>query len=342
MAIHIDNSILRTTARCDTEVTLRYIHDYTAADEAAPLKSGIAGHEALATYFRGGTPAEALSVLETMYKQWADEHVPSDDRLAYPNVHAVVAAWLESHPINQLPFQVPGPEFVEVGFQYPLDDHGDIIFTGRMDLTVRDMDGDLAPMDHKYTGRIDKFWIANFKNDSQMTGYMWVAGQHYGKRLLKGYVNAIELSQLPTDPTRKCRLHAVPYAECGEQHGRSALILINRTPQQLEEWRRTALKLARRYIALRDKYGSDLDLLHRVAMQGTFHQACSRCSFAHFCTNGRPIAMLDTVLRKEHWDPLAHAMGGHSRHERDTPLTKPKKKAKKSSVKSTPQLESDK
>lgn len=315
MALYIDNSTLKAVARCDMEAIMRYGLDYTSVEEQAVLKSGTAGHECLAVYFRTGDKDAALAMLDLLYKDWADANVlEAGHRLTHVNVRRICELWMEKHPINALPFRIPSAAFIEVGFQYPLDEHGDIIFTGRMDIVVQDGDGDTAPCDNKFTWKIDARWLRAFRNDSQMTGYMWAASQHTGQPLLKAYVNAIELSKLPSS-NRTCKDHAVPYSECQEFHINHKVVLINRAPDQLVSWRRTALQLAKKFIMLQERFG-DISLVHKINQQGMFHGACTYCTFHSFCASNRPAHMVDQLYTKEKWNPLAYATGGSNDRNR--------------------------
>lgn len=293
----VSNSSLSTIARCDAEYVLRYIHRYDSTEEQAATKSGSAGHEALAAYFRGLSREAALDVFDQQYKAWAEANVEDDKgRFTHANMRRVVELWLESHPIDSLPYKVPDSQFVEINFKQPLTPEGDIVLKGIMDLAIVDTDGDLVPLDHKFTGRVDLGWVKGFRNDSQMSGYIWTAGQHFGKQLLKGYVNAIQASKLPTSD-RKCKDHGVPYSECQFKHAVSKLILINRVPDQLEDWRQSAVYLARRMLKLRDKF-SRIEDIHQVKTQGAFLRACSSCAFSQFCGTGRSVQYVDSILKK--------------------------------------------
>lgn len=307
MPVYVDNTILTAVAGCDTRAVMRHVLDLTSPEDSALLKSGQDCHSAMEHFFKGGTAQEALAIFDAKYTDWATEHVPPGDRLEWLNVRRVLELWMEDHPLSSLPYRVPGNEFVEVGFQHPLDDNGDIILTGRMDAIVIDAEGDMAPLDHKFTGQISARWTKKFRVASQMTGYLWIASQHVGKTLHKAYINGIELSKLPVSE-RKCRLHSVPYNECQRMHRNEQLVMINRTDAQLEEWRKSAIHLAKRFIELKDRF-SDPALLHNVRQQGTFNDGCSWCQFFEFCAAGRPSRVLDQLFVVQPWSPLDHAVG---------------------------------
>ncbi len=308
--LYIDNSTLRTVAACDTEAVLRHVHDLTSPEEIAVLKSGTDAHEALRHHFAGATITQAVYAFSRRYKSWSEENVPSDGylaRLQHNNLARILETWFENHPLDALPFTVR-PKMVEIPFQFPLDEHGDIIYTGAMDLVVKDQDVDFAPVDHKTTGRISADWVSNFRNDSQFSGYMWACSQHTGQSVQRGYVNAIEFSQLPTSD-RKCTKHDLKFSECSNQHVMSRIILITRTPGQILQWKRNALKLAKRFAMWKDRYGDDLSLITKTSQAGSFYGHCRFCTFSEFCANGQPVKRLKSMYVKSKWNPLERASG---------------------------------
>lgn len=122
--VYVDNSTLRSMARCSTEAIMRYHLHWTTDAEGAPLRAGSAVHAALAAYLSGRTADEALAVFDVEYRDWAREHLlDPGDRLAWRNVRLCVEQWFATRSRGMLPFQVR-PEHVEVGFAVPLTDDG--------------------------------------------------------------------------------------------------------------------------------------------------------------------------------------------------------------------------
>jgi hypothetical protein len=305
--LYIDNSTLRALAGCDLEAILRYGWDYTTREEHAALLQGNAGHEALATYFREEGREAALARYRDLYETWADENLPPDDRLTYANSAQVVAAWLEQHPLDALPFYFPSPDFVEIGFAFPLTASGDIVYCGRMDGLPTDRTSGLAALlENKFTGHISQDWLKQFKIDSQNSGYLWAAQQHLGDASVLGsYLNAIEVKTVPSSST-KCKEHGVAYAECGLLHLKSVLTFITRTPEEIAHWRMTAIDLARRFRELLRRHPTP-DYLPAVRAQGKFHGRCRFCGFYDFCANGRRAVEMDILFTQHPWRPYEHA-----------------------------------
>lgn len=293
----INNSSLKAIARCSTEALLHALGWHTA-EESAAIRAGTAAHEALACYFRTGDGDAAAGVYRDEYQVWADAHVPLDGpfvRLTYENTSKILGSWLTNHPLEKLFFRTHA-ELVEIPFEYPLADG--IVFKGKLDAVVTDAaSGHLYVLDHKTTGSLTSFWLKQFRNDSQLSGYIWAAQQHTHRPVVGAIVNAIEFKLLPGS-TRKCTLHGVPYVECALQHVHAEMTIVQRAPAALDEWRRTAIHLAERYRRLLELYGTE-DAIGRVRTQGSFAGACMYCQYQDFCAAGRPLSLLPSLLVKE-------------------------------------------
>lgn len=296
----VDNSTLTAVAACDTQASLRYVLGLTMQEDQAPLQAGTLAHAVLAGHLSGNIAFAATAIDE--YRQWSKDAVPERDRLTAANVEAVLARWIETHPISGLPFTVK-PELVEVGFAVPLVD--DIVFVGRMDALVQDAQGAWWVLEHKTTGRLDETWRRRYRSSAQITGYVWAAQQYLQAPVVGCFVNGIEFGRLPTD-TKKCRTHGTPYAECGPQHARFDMLVEQRAPHQLTAWRDDAIRLARQFQALKAAVPT-AEAVPNMPMQGQFTGACTWCQFRDFCGVGRPPAMTSTIMRYDPWSPYEHA-----------------------------------
>lgn len=325
--VYVDNTILRAVARCDTEATLRHVLDLTTPGDAYALDSGTAAHEALASYLEGRPADYCNSQYRLLWQPLSDkDHLDLPEhpwhRLSYANTSKIMAEWFITHPLTSLPFVV-NPKLVEVGFSIPLSDEcvcgrkpwngmpccddyrPAFVFYGRLDAIVQGAhDRALYVLDHKTTGRITPYWTEKFRNDSQMTGYVWAAQRTLGQTITGVFINAIEFSKLP-DSNRKCgapHYHGVPYSECGIHHMKSELLIYTRSPDQLDQWQSDALKLARRYKVLAQAT-SKIEGIGNVAMQGTYHGACGFCDFKDFCGGNRPLHYAKSMLIHRPWRP---------------------------------------
>lgn len=269
------------------------------------------------------------------FKVWADENQPPGDRLSHENTSAVLSHWLDTHPVSALPVIID-PALIEVGFAFPLHDpdvcgcghkatfHGDgpcgwplcicsgfysIVFCGRIDGLVRlKQTGDYYVWENKFPGNIGPQWARQFYIGSQLSGYQWAAEQHTSIPVMGSLVNACEFSKLPSSE-RKCTKHAVDYAECGHLHAKFELLgPINRTPEALVTWRKSALVLARRFKQLTRSFPA-MAQIERVPMEGTFFNRCQFCAMFEWCRTGRQLALVPSMLAYEPWRPYDYSQG---------------------------------
>ena len=260
------------------------------------------------------------------------------NRLDADNVRLILTSWMEKHNLDSFPWMTD-PALVEVGVCAPLFEAEEdtcicghaltkhktehtactvcicpcyierIYHVGKLDLlgTQRADGKSLCPVDHKSTGKIDGRFINQFTIDSQMTGYLYDAGYLAGTPVYTCFINAIELSMVPTS-TRKCPLHAVPYEECGPtEHVKFQVIgPIERTPNQIAQWKETAIFLAKRYHRL---CGESLRTLKEVRQEGTFNGGCGYCEFREFCLTDRNIKQVPLMFHQAVWSPVGHVFG---------------------------------
>ena len=332
--VYVDNSLLSTSV-CETKMVMRHVHGYTSREEAVAAYCGQAIHEALADQLRGKTDELVLRKFKLLYEGYAAEYVPDNPkapfyRLRYSNVEAILREYLVRKPLSTQPYSVR-PGLVEVGFKVPLNDecvcghveerhdpvngcqwrskcgchkflHAFILY-GRMDALVQaDHDHGLYVLDHKSTKQLNSWKLEKWRMDSQMSGYTWAAQQTTGKLVAGILINAIQVDNLPSSD-RKCKEHSVAYSECGALHARFELAIFTRTPDQLETWRRDAVRFARAYRELAKRIPT-LDSLHDADMGGTFRDACSFCDFKDFCAGGRPTEYIEGMLVYSPWEPF--------------------------------------
>lgn len=301
--ISMDNSTGRAVARCSTEALIRYVHGYTSKEDSYALSAGSAAHTALDTYGKsGGDSGKAMQAFTAEYAPKATE-VDSADRLSLANTSAVLREWFARHPFDRLPWGFADGHFEE-GFSLPLTES--VEFIGRLDGIVRNKtDGNWYVLEHKTTGQISSTWKRQFLTSSQITGYIYAARQLTGKNIVGAFINAIEFSKLPGDPSRRCAKHNTKYAECGHEHAKHEIIITQRTAKDVEDWKLDFLALAKRYAYLAKWFPKDaVDI---APQEGKFHGACSWCAFNTFCAMGRPVHAMDSLLKYERWSPLDSA-----------------------------------
>lgn len=311
--LHVNNSSLKYVAECDLKSVLHSLR-LTGGDENVKMIAGSAVHAALEPFFRGEGEEAALEAFQTAYQPFADASVDPNGPLAaytYDNISYILATWLSRYVLHDdvLTIATNGNPvlkilrtMVEVPFSVPLSDDG-LMLRGKMDAVVEEVpSGHLRILDHKTTGRIAGYFLEKFRLDSQFSLYVWGGQKHLqavgsDAKVVGGMVNAIEIGKLPDDPERKCSVHKVKSAECKPQHVRAEIVPVDRTEEELEEARRTAVSLARRYRELMLLH-PDASKVDRVRTQGKFNGACAWCFAKNFCEAGRPVKNIDKMFTK--------------------------------------------
>jgi len=111
-----------------------------------------------------------MQAFEDSYKAWADSNLPPTIALPTRIVPAILSFWFDRHPLKALPFRI-NPEYVEIGFAYPLDDAGEFCVLrahGRL-ASSTELEG-LWVVENKFPGRVNATWIKQWRTASQLTG----------------------------------------------------------------------------------------------------------------------------------------------------------------------------
>jgi len=278
----VDNSTLVSVAQCDTQAVTKYHLNLVPAKaklEDAPRLAGKAVHAGIAHYLRGGSVDEALRVIEVMYRPFADKEVPQKDRrMQWDNVRRCALSWFQQFPMDALPF-IPIEALIEVPFSVEIAP--DFFLTGLFDGIVQDrLSHRYYVLETKTTGQRAEWWDAQWRLASQLSHYTFCAMRAKIVQVLLGqveiagvYLNKVDLQTLPSDPKR-CKVHGVPYSECGLFHAQHMIKLYKRTTADLEAWWFTVQRLVEHWRELRANV-SDINGLHLVGQQGFFggHQA---------------------------------------------------------------------
>jgi len=309
----VDNSMLSALFTCTTKAWVRYGQHLTTTDQRAELLSGQAGHAALAMYHTTGDRIRALMAYDDLYRAWGSSNVDPNERLSYHNTYTILKQFLQNHPIHngvhdRSWMYQPITGLVEVPFEVALDDHGDFLFIGRIDV-VGQYNQHYIVNENKFTGRIAEDWKRTFRNDSQLSGYFYgckyglVGGQSLNLPIMGGFVTAIQLSKLPSDPVRRCKDHGVKYSECSVQHAKWEIFgPLPREESMIHSWRADALAGAKRLKAIFEE-APNLSDVNRIAQEGTFTRACRWCELQAVCETGRqPHGLLGKLIVSK-WDP---------------------------------------
>lgn len=307
-----DNSMLSSLFTCTTKAWIRYGQHLTTKDQRAELLSGQAGHAALAVYHTTGDRQRARLAFDDIYRAWGSSNVDPNERLAYHNTSTILNQFLLAHPIvngvhDRAWVYQPDTNLVEVPFEVALDDHGDFLFIGRIDL-IAHYNGHFVVNENKFTGRISDDWKRTFRNDSQLSGYFYgckyglVGGKALNLPIMGGFVTAIQLSKLPSDPVRRCKDHGVKYNECSVQHAKWDIFgPLPREESAIHSWRADALAGAKRLKAIFEA-APDLSYVQQIAQEGTFTRACRWCELQQVCEVGRHPSVLGKLIVLK-WDP---------------------------------------
>lgn len=303
MQTWFDNTVVSAQAKCDRMARIRHGFGLVAKETRAELLAGQAAHTALATFYETSDPQRALVDFDEQYREWAERYVNPDDRLAWPNVHKIMAHWLRTHPVAMLPYQPVGPEYVEVAVRLQLAPQIEMI--ALVDLLATVGGRAYVVVEHKTTGRVNESWIDQWHSAAQLTGYYAAVEERLGVPICGVYVNAIEFSKVPSDPKRKCKEHNnVPYVECGILHPVLRLLgPYTRSPEQVAEWRENFLLLAEQYQRVAEDTPQLIDI-GMTATQGKFTGACRWCEFRKpVCEGPLQPELLGRTLVESRWDP---------------------------------------
>jgi hypothetical protein len=258
-------------------------------EEASSLVCGSALHKVWADWFRGKlpTPAHGLKMFADEYESWSQHNCQPDDKRRIENVYPIIHTWLEQHPPEKFPF-IFHPDLIEKQIIVPFGDGFE--YEAVIDALVQEKTtGAWYVLDHKSTGMIGDWFVKQFFLDSQTTGYQVTASREFNRPVGGTFINAMEIKELPADPTKKCKVHNTTYKECGRFHAKAELIgPITRSDELLKEWEYGANQLSHKLQDLM-KYDK-LEYVGQVQMQGLWTGACSDyggCEYRQFCLGGR-------------------------------------------------------
>lgn len=296
----IDNSVLEVVEQCSLKALMKHAWHYSMQSNKDAANAGNAMHEMLRVYFREEDSKLALNALMMEYHKLFQGKTVEEERLGWSNINTIAEEWLKTHPIEKFPF-VADRNLVDIGYIIPLDTKGEIDFFVKIDLPVRDRITGLPWVcDHKTRKLISSWWMKQFKNGSQLTGYVWAETKRTKEMIPGIYLNVIELSLLPRS-NRKCPVHKVKYSECSRFHMKSQLFVLTRNLEVIKAWHRDALAAAKRWKVMKKVY-PDPGYISAVPQEGQFRGSCMFCEFLPFCVAGKPERMLKG-MGHEKWEP---------------------------------------
>jgi len=314
--IIVDNTKLGSLSNCEWLYWIQHELHQQQPGEAAPLKQGSDGHEALAYFFSSNTWMDykgALELFESLYRSWAQTNVEYDDRFAWPNQHKVLETYFTRLKTTGIPFEVLA---VEMPFEIPItvpipgllrvspNIDIDILFTGKFDLIVKYQDN-IYVLDHKFTGSyLNASWCNQFRTSSQLTGYIWAAQQLGYQEVNGAMINAICTRKLPSAGTRPCAKHKMSFAECGHLHLEAILFPpIERTETQIERWKAMLEQKVIRMVEIENQYqsigsgGPDKTGIWNSGL------TCKNCHFQDLCMLEGSVEQIERMTVHRIWDP---------------------------------------
>ena len=301
--IRVSNSSLKTATTCETKLVLEYVQGFSGESESAMSRAGSDLHSAWAKYFTGHSVKTCMKHFEDQYEMWSlDPQHYIEERLAYDNVAANLRQWFARNPWARLPFD-PDPELVELTVEQPLDEHGDILVVMVLDLLPREKGGDgFVVVDHKSTKAVTEWYEKKFVNDSQPTTYIWGARKFTGDDSISSFfANVLVLKKLNMSYT-KCNVHRGQMrADCWPEHVEARILgPYERNHEQIEDWHRNALKIARKFAYWFDKFSGELtqEKISKLNTEGVFNGSCRFCQFQTWCASGRPAHTLERMFKR--------------------------------------------
>jgi hypothetical protein len=286
------------------------LHVQERRHEGARGKRDSCGHRGVLGYIAGAKSATEYA-LETFHKEYDDRypHFAAEDLdVAYTpaNLDKLVARWCEMHPPTELPWvKVLEVEMAFISRTWTIGDTM-VNLIVRPDALVTDSAGMIRWTDTKSTGwRItDAGWRSELRLSLQVGLYTDAVLQRFKDRAwLGGWINAMEIATLPSDPKRICKgnkyNHNVPYSECGHEHAKSDFVPCDLQPELVNAAVRDAHDGARRFVELLD--GKTDAFVTTLNMHGRANRACRFCAASGWCETGRVPETLDAFMVYEPW-----------------------------------------
>jgi hypothetical protein len=252
----IDNSALGDLASCEAKYFFRHKLHMDLAEKPEYLTYGTIMHKVITTYHINGRD-DAENVLTDAYKEFH----PEDKKHSLETAAIVLDAYAEKFPREREAFSiVHGP----TGFLVQLNARHWL--SGEFDMLVRHKQlGSLLVFELKTATFVTETSLTFFSLSSQITGYIYGVSQHFNLPVSGAYITVIKKS--------------VPPQKISEEWKSSLFrrILVNRTPEEIEAWRRAAIRLCNKAANLTAK---------NYTRSGMFNHACENfggCQYLRCC-----------------------------------------------------------
>lgn len=278
---------------------LEYVLGLSSERESAYAVAGSAAHEALAAYFQGHPAKAALALFQAIYEPFTEDPENFlEDRMLFDNCYAALEIWFARHPISKLPF-VPEADKVEISIETPLDENGDFRYIAVLDVLAKARGEDsYVVVDHKSSKAINQWFDSKFVNGSQLTSYVWAARNYLNDDTInRAYINAIVFKKLNRTNTKCTMAGHGKRSDCWPQHVEYKILgPYERNIDQINDWHRTALRYAKKFPELYDKFTNKpltQSMIDDLDVNGTLIDECRWCSMQAFCASGRKVHTLE-------------------------------------------------
>lgn len=314
--VRVSPHLLMDVASCESKAWTRHVKGFTSAGDAIKAVAGQGFHKAVEVVLdparaesdaaRGPLAVAAFhATYDAAFARLSAEKL--EPSLTPQNLERVLRRWIEMHPPGMRPWKrVLAVEEAFVSRAWNLTEVGQLIPVGvdetepripsatlvqlivRPDAIVEDFNDRIRWVDTKSTGWhiSDSSWKLALRLALQTQLYSDAVVQRYGERAIYGgWINAIELRQLPSDPNRKCQTHKVTYAECGNEHARAEIIECLTTPEKVAAAVRDAEEAAVQFVLRTTRENARAVEMN---VRGTSNNTCRFCPASQWCDAGRP------------------------------------------------------
>lgn len=298
----VSHSMLATSTICKTKAVAQ-TNNWTMGQvkEDAPMEAGSAAHLAWEQWLLGQPPQVVQQTFRDAYKPFSDAYVLSDDRLHLSNLERVFEAFCATCVLSAQPFRVVVQKgqvqsehqmFASInGYvgQHRLPEHN-VQMSDKSDGIVENVDnGSLYSLEWKSTGEwLGEDTMNKYLLDDQISAHTYVCREN-GYDVKGVLMFIVQFSKLPVPSKDKCRDHKIPKSDCWPAHLRFQRFFIDRSPEQLEQWKREAEVEAYKYadeLIRFEAAGRDFARA-RTPMEGLFNGSCAKCRLRDFCLRDR-------------------------------------------------------
>jgi len=197
---------------------------------------------------------------------------------------------------NQLFASLNSDYQLDIRHDQPYDVHQ----SDKSDGIVRNRDnGSLYSLEWKSTGEwLGEDTMSKYLMDDQVTTHTHVCREN-GYDVAGVLMFIVQFNKLPTPsfttpkkgpPTPvKCKSHHIAIADCWPSHLRFQRFFVDRSPEQIAQWKREAEREAYGYADALERFraaGNDFGAAE-IPMEGLFNGTCRNCRLKTFCLSDR-------------------------------------------------------